>query len=57
MASTDVGDIGLHTSMDEPSLVKSAPVVITLEAATGTVPEMPVIILALKELLLALLLC
>jgi len=47
-ASTDTRDSVLHTSMDEPSLVKSALVVVTPEAAMGTVPEMPVITLVLK---------
>ena len=54
MASTNVGGSILHTSMDEPSLVKSALVVVTPEAATGTVSKMPVTTLMLKEPLLAL---
>ena len=50
MACTNTGDSILHSSTDEPSLVKSAPVVATPEAATGTVLEMLVITLVLKEL-------
>ena len=49
MASTDAGDSILHTSTDEPSIVKYAPEVVTPEAATGTVSQMPVTTLALRE--------
>ena len=48
--STDVGDNTLHTLTDEPSIVKSAPIVVTPEAATGTDPEMLVMTLALREI-------
>jgi len=49
MASTDAGDSVLHTSTDEPSLVKSAPVVVTPEDAIGTFFEMSVTTMTLKE--------
>jgi len=49
VAKTDAGDNTLHISTGEPSIVESAPVVVTPEAATGTVPEVPVTILALRE--------
>ena len=39
-----------YTSTDEPSLVEFAPIVGTPEVAIGTVPEILVITLVLKEL-------
>jgi len=48
-ASTNARDCTLHTSMGEPRIVKSAPVVVTLEAATGTALEVPVTTLTLRE--------
>ena len=42
MASTEGGNNTLHTSMDELRIVKSAYVVVTPEAAIGTVSKMPV---------------
>ena len=49
MASTDARDNTLHTSMGEPNIVKSAPVVITPKAAIGTVLEVPVATLVLRK--------
>jgi len=49
IANTDAGDSTLHTSTDEPSIVKSAPVIVTPEAAIGTVPEIALTTLALRE--------
>ena len=48
MASTDAGDNTLHTSTGEPSIVKSASVVATSKAATGTVLEVPITTLVLR---------
>ena len=49
MASTDGGDSTLHISTNEPSIVKSAPLVVTPEVAIVTVLEVPVTTLALRE--------
>jgi len=47
--STAAGDNALHTSTSEPSIAKSAPVVTTPEATTGTILEVPVTTLALRK--------
>ena len=49
MASTDAGDSTLHNSTEKPSIVKSAPVIVTPEAATVTVAEVSITTLALRE--------
>ena len=49
MASIDAGDNTLHISIDEPSNMKSAHVVVRPKAAKITVPEVPVTTLALRE--------
>ena len=49
MASTDTGDNILQTSTAEPRIMKYVSVVVIPEAATVTIPEVPVITLALKE--------
>ena len=49
MTSTNAGGSTLHASMGEPSIVKSSPIVVTPEVSTGTVPEVPVMTLALRE--------
>jgi len=46
---TDAGDSACHISMDESSIVKPAPTVVTLEAAIGTVLEVPFTTLTLRE--------
>ena len=50
MTNTGAEDSTLQTSTAEPSTVKSVPAVVISEAATVTIPEVPVTTSSLKEL-------